>query len=439
MTRVIPRRPTPPLFPTAKPIPSPAALRLIKNETHYVRFDLRAVQEPMPLQVSLQARISGALSVIDSTWWSWDVIPCPQGWTCGGLPEANLWQCWFDEDFKPYCHASASKYCHGYGIRNRHMDVPLQIEMGGAWGTRTEIVITCDPYGSRGLDLAHAELEYYESEDNRANWVFHVNSSYACPERFVPGRIPTKPRPKPPNNAPASAEIHGMVGGDAIRLELKKFSVVDDDVVVGMSQFHRAEFVYSPWHLIKCPDGRDCGTYAHDVANVWKCVGEDYAQCYPVGDRRWGLNLTFRDPDKRHTGIAAQYFGGAEGYRIAIMYYCDRDVDPGDLDFADLGTEVARSGVHSIILDAHTREICQGKDWGKLSGGAVFLILMTAVVMLYVAGGTIAKYLLTGVIEVPNTNLWLQVWQSLSVGVQFLFCCRVPEGGLYEKIKGPGQ
>jgi hypothetical protein len=441
--RLVPPTPRPPSSPTPTPIYSPHSVRLIVNESRYLAIDLRAIQGQIPLEVMHDLLFQGRASETWSVWFAWDGTPCPTGWVCGGDPWtglANLWQCWFTSNYTNYCHAVASKYVPGYTLHNKRpgdLDSGIDIFFPGTWGTSMRISAMCDseaPLGDLSIDQSVVTFS-----SSTSTWTFNTTSTLACARPFEEPTPPTSTRTPPPSDPPDVHEVSAPIGDAEIRLDLTKLPWMGHDFILGFSQdFHRAQLLLWPWELHGCPLDKNCGSYVNDVANAWKCTGTAYEHCYPVGDRRYGVNVSLLNNDDPLFGIRATYWGGANGYLIGIGYHCNMSLDPGDFVFNDIGTQWPTMDGIEIIVSAQTRDACALYPYlrpqTKPAGGTVFLFIVLLVAVGYFGVGAIVIGFVNGNPGIPNEAFWTEVWNSL-LGVLAFFGI-ADSAGHNEGLKG---
>jgi hypothetical protein len=123
-----------------------------------------------------------------------------------------------------------------------------------------------------------------------------------------------------------------------------------------------------------------------------------------------------RDPSK---GIDVEYNGGAEGVKAVIQFTCDPTQSLGDMKWSGV-TDEFEGKLHFRV---YTAEVCRATEWGILTGGAVFLLIVYGMVLLYFGVGTVIKWTVTGYVEVPNDGFWQEVWASLTGIIKFIFTC----------------
>jgi hypothetical protein len=414
---------------TPTPLASPNPHHVRVNDTHFVIIDWQAIQEPRPVrgqQVILLPQEGLDYPYWSNTyteWFSWFNISCPPGWLCPLSKTGNLWQCWIDENFRPFCHAVANKFRPGSTIRlpTGSLHGGLHLHYEGDLGTNMLINATCEvaaPHNT--ISIINSEVNYVPS-GNRGEWRFDARSGYVCPQAFEYPTPPSVARPAIPAAASQTATIGDFVAGQHVGLNLKKFAYLQGQVILGYDiHYHKAEIHYSPWDLIGCPDGKNCGTYRGDQANVWKCLDQGFANCFPVGDKRYGLTMGHINTSNALSGITALYAGGANGYSIQFDFQCNESVPFGEVHFNVLGQE---NVTHAITVWAHTHEVCPDREWGQIRGGSVFLLIVFTLFIGYFVIGTIVLYVANGTVALPNEGFWDEFGSSLAAGVGCIFSC----------------
>jgi hypothetical protein len=216
-------------------------------------------------------------------------------------------------------------------------------------------------------------------------------------------------------------------------LDVRKLSPFVAVAVVGYDvHYHKAQVHVSPVDRINCPDGKACGSYGSEKANVWKCIGDGFVNCFPIGDLRYGLRLNANVPDI-YGGVRVHYAGGADGYSVSFWFHCDESLGTGELQASEVGYQGANK---STVLFLRTREVCPAIQSGNVSGGAVFLLLVALFVVIYFGIGTVVQYWLTGTLDVLNSGLWRELGLDLLAVLARVFKGRgQPDGAIsYEPI-----
>jgi hypothetical protein len=439
----IPQKPRRPSDPTPTAIPSPNAIRVQANDTHYIVIDLVKLQQQRPLDAQQTLMIRGKMSEVRTLWWAWDQVPPPGGYAIGGdLTAANAWVCWSDENFNPYCHPIASKFIPGYEVEVNSNDSGsgIHIKYPGAWSTKMQIKVACSPYiRDSALDLSGSDIVVTDAQPGQI-FSFTGTSHHACPRRFADAVIPDAPRGSPPGSASAVSQLNQAVGsGEHVWLNLKRIKQINGIVPLGTpdrDEYVRSELHFSPWELIGCPGGRKCPEYPGEKANVWKCVRLDSnATCYPIGDRRWGQSMELINSEHSLHGIRVNYSGGAGGYSSHFVFYCDEDGAVGAMGFDSAGRDTNQSTNGVMSINIHTLEVCPITEWGQVTGGGVFLLIVFLLVFVYFGVGTFINYIRSGAVAIPQEGLWVEVWDSFVASISFIADCGAKEP-YYNRMQG---
>jgi hypothetical protein len=406
-----------------------------------------------PLEVTIDMMFNGRSGETTTFWNPWESFPAPWPWAVPpDLADffANLWECWTTNSFTPVCHPVASKWVPGFGLSLNtpgDFDSQLRITIPGAWGASAVIQAPCNPWAPPFplLNIEDATLVYTQGQA-KPTWTFHPPaSSYVCPRPFQEPPGPEFTRPPPPSNYSNDYKYEGTVGlGDDakhIGLNLKKIREITDNLILGAGDYyHRAQLHYSPWDPVGCPEGKNCTVYAKESANVWKCTGYNYSECFPVADRRYGLTFGFINISDPLTGLQVSYAGGVLGSTTTVHYHCDPEGMFGVIMFPASGSENSQFGPQGyprhIVVMAHTRELCEEIEWGELHGGAVFLLLLFGGCILYFGFGPLGIFLGTGALSIPNEGFWLALWDSVYTAIQFIVTCgkSANAGPVYDRV-----
>jgi hypothetical protein len=435
-------KPTPPAHHSpkkpVKPATVPAAIRspnphhVVSNDTHVAVIDWQTMQEPVPARshqiIEYPEGDHTYFGTSHVTWWSWNTIRCPPSYVCPeGYPAANYWVCWFDELFESYCHPAGLKTVPGSRVELKtpgHLDSGFYLTYEGVYKTHLKLNVSCVPWGSPNTILFQESVGryYYNPNNGEAEWSYDTSASYVCPHPVQVGTAPNLARPQPPRNPVQQFQVGGMINDQHVGLNLKKFSYLQGKSLVGSGiDYHWAEWHYSPWELIGCPADHNCGVYANDEANVWECVGQKLENCFPIGDRRYDLTVDFLNHTNELAGIKAAYGGGAPGYAVQVDWQCNDSVEFGTVYFNHYVRE--ESNNHSIVLWAHTHEVCPGREWGQVRPGAVFLVIVGVAFFGFFVLGTFVKYIVTGEVSFIFDGFWSEVSDSLTAAVTFLVTC----------------
>jgi hypothetical protein len=299
----------------------------------------------------------------------------------------------------------------------------------GVYKTHLKLNVSCVPWGSPNNILFGESVGryYYNPNTGEAEWSYDTAASYICPRELWIESIPNRPRPTPPPKSVQQYQVGDFINGSHVGLNLKKFSYLQGRSVVEsyLGYFYRAEWHYSPWELIGCPEDHNCGIYAKEVANLWKCVGNNTQDCFPLGDRRYNLTVDFLNHTNEMAGIKAAYGGAVPGFSVQVDWQCNDSVAFGTVYFNHVVREryTLENDTRRIILWAHTHEVCPGREWGQVRPGGVFLAIVGVAFFGYFVLGTLIKYIVTGEVSFLFDGFWSEVSDSLTAAVVFLVTC----------------
>jgi hypothetical protein len=206
-------------------------------------------------------------------------------------------------------------------------------------------------------------------------------------------------------------ELHGVVGGEKVGLRLGMLHPVVDEMVLGYGEhWHKAQIHFNPSERVGCPEDKSCGAYKKEKANAWKCIGNHYSDCYPIGDMNYNVTMHFAVESHAYGGINANYEGGAEKQEVHVLFLCNHSVPAHRIDFDKIGVQYPGN---AIVLFAHTPDVCPGMVWSRTAGGAIFLVIVACATLLYFGLGTFIMYLITGSVTIPQESFWMEAWASL--------------------------
>jgi hypothetical protein len=372
--------------------------------------------------------INGRLGEIYTAFSPWLEIPPPPGYDPpdANVSVANLWECWFTGSNQPYCHPVGDVHFPTWNatlLNPGSLSGGISVTYEGLWGSRVRINALCDVYGNWDFPLQESIVQYSKTNTG-AEYLFNVRSRTACARRFVDPNVPT-----PPPNAPQKTALGGPYG---LRLWMLQ-SWSQRTFARAGETWHKAIIYFSLLELVGCPEDSDCGAYAKETANIWNCVGVDDKNCYPIGDRKYGLDLDFVNPENRSRGVIATDGGAANGETALIEFFCDPELEVGTVVQDDLSDE-ENGRISFFVL---TSEVCNPEETGRLTGGAIFLFVILGLIVLYFGVGTLVNWLIGGYVDVLNGKFWLEIWASLVGAIMFIVSCgkEQPIGQLYENGK----
>ncbi|KAH0786978.1 hypothetical protein GPJ56_008976 [Histomonas meleagridis] len=419
--RIYPQKPVKGPTPTPTPVISPNPFFLYHNDTHYVFVDLEEIEEDV-LKEDMVLYERGRKSSIHTEFSSWSLISCPLGWDCEEFTEANLWQCWYDDDYKPYCHPAGDKRLPGLKsmlIDQNSLDNGLIINYEGHYGVRMEIRAYCDP-ASKNVDTLPIDnsIVVYHQSTTGTEFSYEAVSRYICPSKFETPVAPSGVTPTPePSPHTINYVFETYSSGQHIKLDLSKLQSDLEPVVLGFGKnHHKAEIDYTPSQLTSCPQGYTCPSDVKQ-GNIWKCINNYY--CWPIGDARYGLHMSLVNESEPLEGVAVNYDGGYGKYETHMIFQCNQSVPEHTIHFDEVGVQTRQN---SIVLFAHTPDVCPISS-SNMTPGAVFLLIVILFIVSYFGIGTLIMFAVKGVVEVPFQAFWTDVCNSIEATVTFVVTC----------------
>jgi hypothetical protein len=347
---------------------------VVRNATHFIIIDVEEIQEMDPyVRWNVPFMINGEWATgLHYVWSSWRQTGCPRGgWHCPHGERANMWACWrnWDEEhmyMSPWCFPVGDKHVNRTRITLVPNDVldaettGVHIHYDGWWGMGISIRADCNlERNSTDLDVPMGEsLAVWRN--NPFGFVFqNMTSRYVCPFPYVTHTKETEPRPPSPGENPPT-KWETQIGEWTVGIDLAQLTPqITKNLLFGRYRSHEYginDIVYSPVTKIGCPSGKDCGAYQTEQANVWRCVGTDQHDCFPIGDLSYGLNFSLRNSSEPHSGIVAHYLGGANEWTTNIVFICSDDMTPGNLSLNEDARTVGLLKVANI--HAYSKDAC---------------------------------------------------------------------------------
>jgi hypothetical protein len=119
------------------------------------------------------------------------------------------------------------------------------------------------------------------------------------------------------------------------------------------------------------------------------------------------------------TGVVVEYNGSADGSVTRFDFECRTYLDFGTMAWGTIA-DIEPSAVRFYI---YTREVCFESDWGQLNGGAIFLIGLFWIILVYFGGGTLFNRFFNEKVELPHSTFWGDIYTAFSVAVSFIVTC----------------
>jgi hypothetical protein len=429
--RWIPVKPVMPQTPTPHPVFSPNPFHVLHNASHYLFIDLEKLQMAgEPVRGRVEVLVHGHETNELMVWSPWDLIPCPEGFNCPAHNDSNLWMCWSDENWSPYCHPVGNKHVNGLGMTyvfGEDMDAGILIHYGGFCNVSLDIRAFCDVRGPRWDIPIITSRVTYVSGVSGAHFAFtDVRSAYACPRAYDDAPFIDVKRPPPPAIPEQVTAIWEIVNGTKMGIDLRQLEKFQRHVIIGMSEhYSRVEVIMSPIERIECPG--NCGVNQHELSNIWECVGSDFSKCFPIGDISYGLILDWIDAERPWNGINARYLGSVKGEATYVHFFHNSSYEetPQRSTFDKIGV-TSPQGATVLFAEAYEREphISPAKVRSDVSGGAIFLLVVFLGLFWIFVVGTLTIFVLSGRLNVPFKGFWYEFWLCLITALKFLFCCK---------------
>ncbi|OHT16830.1 hypothetical protein TRFO_12915 [Tritrichomonas foetus] len=435
-----PKKPTKPVNPTPTPQPTVSPNFFLYDDTKYINLSLDELKQQIFSSKILVSHDKQG-DYLNVSWHPWIRLGCPSGYNCGVFKYANMWTCWVEDDKTNYCHPTADNSISlearlatsGDGISSGFI-----LDYGGGYGFDTKFIVECNGFESESISFDDgADTTYYD--DPRLSVI--VDSSIACPKNFATPTLPPTPAPTPtidPNAKPDRSFTSNEYDGKEIRFDLNDYSTYKSTVILSDNgNVIKSVLVYNPSGVQSCPDGYYCVT--QEKSSLWNCINSTTRNniCIPIGDDRYGLKFTVpansNDINKENhinkqteinelygipNKVSVTYGGGYSDTSAIINLICDEGVS-GFL-FQTIGSIENNNYIYNV----NTNAACPvDKSRKVISGGAIFLICVIIICVLYFAIGMIVNYVKDGIIMIPNAGFWNEFGLSISAAVAFLFSC----------------
>ena len=428
-TDVAPPKPSKGPTPTPSYNPDPNSIIFTQNSTHFVAFDLSWYNNST-FTGSIPFTVDQRRGLLYYQFSPWALKDCPQGYTCGGSDQANVYACWFDYDAGRYCHQIGDKRIYIY---TSELDTGYRIQYGGAYDIKVEMRISCDKsIPEEPLFSFDNTFSSYNRAMTGPEFSFNVSSSSACPKAFeIPPRytpIPIPTQTPDPAYHPSFSLVDENNDG-IFDFHLDKLNVSNPIITLRHNQsYQRPMFYISPTKTMGCPENYICE--GMDVANIWKCTSSQASQtsnyCYAVGDMRYGLDMKL----VRDEAVRVTYKGGINNYSVQVTYFCDKNENDESAffyndNYGDIGTE--DETYPFIRFFGKTKEACRvpvpPSEFS--SGGEVSCLIFTIVYLLFTTYfflGVLVYYFKDRTGKFPNAEFWIRFFGYVKDGATS--CCK---------------
>ena len=176
-----------------------------------------------------------------------------------------------------------------------------------------------------------------------------------------------------------------------------------------------ATLKYQPCGSLICPPGKYCA--GDEDASVWLCYkNEDLDQCLAYGLYKNSVSFSLNNPSEPKDGVIAKYAGDMKREAI-VTYLCDKSLHEHEISFSNDVKLVGRS----LYISAHSKAVCTASS--GLSGGAIFLIILACLIVVYIIGGFAYSLIKEGTLSFPHKDFWVEFGHCIVTAVTYMFSC----------------
>ncbi|KAH0794263.1 hypothetical protein GPJ56_001866 [Histomonas meleagridis] len=429
----IPSKPSKPT-PYPQPSPNPVDLHII-NETHYIISELSDYYQP--IYKGFHTIVSGTLQgTVYVEYHPWDLIPCPIGYVCGnGATSSNLWICWEEDNNTNYCHNAGDKRIFNHMQPFDNPDLGVYLHYGGVYDLSSEIRVDCDPNEETDkITFDHATGLRYSHSLAGPEFYVYTDSGAICPRKFILPEVPQAPTTPTPTPDPSYVQIFSYVeesNNKYVYLDLNNFSDYQEEIALGYgSNYQKNTIIFNPVTPKSPPTGYISLDGDSATANVWRCfqASDLKKYCHSIGNARYGIYHELAEESNFDSGIAVNYEGGYGGYETHFIFQCNLSIPSDQVNF-DQAARLTPQKV--VVIFAHTSMVCPKEgQWvgpdqksARVSGGAVFLIIIFIGVVLYFSVFVILGVVRENKVEFPHYTFWKEVGCCIATGAIFLATC----------------
>jgi hypothetical protein len=414
----------PPPVPTRAPLPSPDPVLLACNSTHYALLDLAELAQAPYGGPNLLFGGTGEFLVPWVAWHPWERQPCPQPGACDSAP-ANLFVCFPLADGAQFCHASADAR-FGTALEPLHdFDGGALLRYGGAYGHGLALSVACAPAAAPALPFDSATALRWGPDAVSAA----VAAPGACPRPFVPAFRPAAVATPIPTAAPAHfVRLFARPDGRRVDMDLFALPAVAGWVAVPLEGY--AEQAYFALHFTERKEAPWGPVLDRTVErwNGWRC-GEDF--CGSVAHSETGL--AWRDSEN---GVEAVYGAGYGALHLTVRFVCNESMGRKEAMLAAQGW-IGANGEVGVKVATGMACPTEGGVLRKLTGGAVFLLIVLGLFVGYVGIGT-----LLGVphrVTFPNQKFWGEVAECIHAAILWITCRPIPHSVIDKAVLRDGD
>lgn len=436
-----PPRPTPTATPFVHPSPYPVFWH--HNDTHYVYANLAELDHGLTVQDGLLVSQAVPYAIVISFFSPWTAIDCPETDSCYGLDTANLYTCWNSPDGR-VCHATGYK---NWGVRmfpiiSDNLDAGFMLDYGGAYDVDADIRVVC-VYGENLHSISDFnEVVTYHIDVSQRDFEYTVESDVACPRPFHYPHFPPDPGPTPKPDAPTFNHQFRSYNEEGFQIiyNIDEINFSENPIAVFLDsedRFSKDWIFFDPKRPIGCPSNYSCNGISW-TANAWRCFEGNSSQrlCYPIGDEKYGLNISLFNQFEIEDGILVHYSGGYADHSFSFRLQCDYLGTKGFTLWRETGF-ILRHGSHSrILISGESLDVCLSPYINDVFVSSIILLILFFSFGLYFLVGSFYTYIRSGAVSIPNQEFWAGFFENVSVGFIFLITCgkKVSFNHHYEEI-----
>jgi hypothetical protein len=332
-----------------------------------------------------------------------------------------MWVCW-DAVNEKVCHcASDVKIGHTMDAKMPN-DGLVKLNFEGAYGHGAELNVRCN---LSSIQTDSIEIEgsiEFEWENDKV--VVRTESEVVCARAFQPLPSPapyTTPTPTPVPHVDVNFSASFTdAAGKSVSLDLHQMKDHVKHVVAGYNKnYDRILIAFHPVDPKPAPEGYTV-LDTENSSNLWRCAG---TWCHSLGHAKFNMTIALYNASDADHGIMVRYYGGYGGYYGVVIFQCNESVD--DVWFDDVASLTPS---RMLAVFAHTKQLCPKvspdiRRRGKISGGAVFLLVIASGFLVYSIGGMMFIWLRGREVRFPNNDFWCEFWNCTVSAVVFLLCC----------------
>ncbi|KAK8884373.1 hypothetical protein M9Y10_043483 [Tritrichomonas musculus] len=332
-------------------------------------------------------------------------MECPLNYTCTDTGYSSAWLC-----------NQNGRTCESYGLISED-GIDAEIE---DFFKNSSISIKHQTTNEKSIVLhvgcnKHYEYSHFDFE-KQAN----LSNNQLTVKSYSHGSCPGyNPKPVPPFSGDMCYLRHSPYG--AIN-----FSHYNEDsgymtYVTDTKTGKRLLLYYQPCGGLDCPTKSQCDGDTN--ATVWLCEeiktdkkNDVYNDCIAYGLIE--NNLTFIE----YFGEVGVHYKGDRKRTASVNYRCDSEGKSTDTSIS-ISNSVSLVGTQ-LSFNVYSKNFCSfdSKD-KKITGGAIFLIILLSTIILYIVIGLLVEFIKNGKITFPNVEFWKEFIACVTTGFLYIVKC----------------